>query len=607
MLAIGKNSKRSIFFTLILTLAIILIANEHANDADAGDTITVPISWCAIKGSRAAADDPNIPNPYGGVDHTTDEVLWRRHERATDHIYNNNPLNDGNQAGISFRSAINDALHTTLDFPKLDDPNPAGTLGDLNREGDNGREYRDMLLACKDWWANNSRKHPGVISGIFAMNVRLTVNDLGQIIHTTGTGRCARDAMNECVPYDGHLYVIDNSFMLYGMTSGLPYSWMNKDEFDQSVSHELGHTLNLYLHRNTDPIALMNTNQQHNGPDGRVSNFKIYPQEVTEMRQTAIDYVPGVYMDPENKIIQGNTVQSIKVDKVKENKTLKPFEDIAVSIVTVDKKQKTVTFGQELYGIFPGNTKQVNQSNAEYWTLVDLDNNKNTGGNKTMLMNIKVPFTNFSGVDLAIVAKVSNNNETEGNNVTGNAWIFKDNNVTRLTSEDVRFNLQTAKIHGDHATNTKQVSENEIPLYNTINARLNNTNLIKLDSPFSIQSLVSSNGNVVDKLDYQQNESKTLELSQPVFPICHANQNGTKGDNVSVNSSGLLPNSNVHALLGTRLVANGTTDASGNSTVEFIVPEGTPAGSHLMTIGVDKTALTADCQIKVQEQNNAQD
>jgi hypothetical protein len=99
--------------------------------------------------------------------------------------------------------------------------------------------------------------------------------------------------------------------------------------------------------------------------------------------------------DPDNIIIQGNTVQSIKVDKVKENKTFKPFEDIAVSIVSVDKKQKTVTFGQKLYDTFPENTKQANQSNAEYWTLVDLDNNKNTGGNKTMLMNINVPVTNF--------------------------------------------------------------------------------------------------------------------------------------------------------------------------------------------------------------------
>ena len=139
-----------------------------------------------------------------------------------------------------------------------------------------------------------------------------------------------------------------------GFDSGLYLQsiWMNKDEYDQSVSHELGHTLNLD-HRNGDILALMNTNQQHNGADGRVSNFKIYPTEITEMRQTALDYIPGTYTDPGDKIIQGNAVQAIKVDKVKENKALKHYEDIALSSVTLDKKKNTVSFGQELYGLLP--------------------------------------------------------------------------------------------------------------------------------------------------------------------------------------------------------------------------------------------------------------
>jgi hypothetical protein len=597
-------SLKSIFFIFLFLLAILTVTIGHDNKAFAGATVTVPISWCAVNGSRAASNDPNIPNPYGGIDHSTDEVLWRRHERATDHIYNNNPLNGINQALISFRSAINDALHTSLNFPKIDDPNPAGTEGDLNRVANLGQEYRDMLLACKNEWANLSVVHPGVVSGIFALNVRLTVNDAGQITDTIGTGRCARNALNECDPYDGHLYVVDNSFMLYGISSGLPSPepWMNKDEFDQSVSHELGHTLNLD-HRNGDILALMNTNQQHNGPNGRVSNFKIYPAEITEMRQTALDYIPGTYMDPDNKIIQGNAVQTIQVDKVKENKALKPYEDIALSSVTLDKRKNTVNFGQELYGLLPEKTKLQNQSKAEYWTLVDLDNNKNTGGNKNMLMNISFPLTNTSGIDLAIHERVSNINLTNGNNINGNAWILKDNNVMVLGSNDLRFSLQTASIHhGDRAGEMEQVSENEIPLYDTIYARLNNTDLVKLDSPFSIQSFVISNGTVVDKLDYKENEPRFLELSQPFFPVCYANQNGTAGQNVTVNATGLLPMSNVHALLGTRLVANGTTDASGNSTIKFNVPHDTTAGLHLMTIGVDKTALTADCQIKVQGQ-----
>ena len=430
-----------------------------------------------------------------------------------------------------------------------------------------------MLLECKNEWANLSVIHPGVVSGIFAMNARLTVNDAGQITDTIGTGRCARNALNECNPYDGHLYVIDNSFMLYGISSGLssPEPWMNKDEYDQSVSHELGHTLNLD-HRNGDILALMNTNQQHNGADGRVSNFKIYPTEITEMRQTALDYIPGTYTDPGDKIIQGNAVQAIKVDKVKENKALKPYEDIALSSVTLDKKKNTVSFGQELYGLLPKKSILQDESMGEYWTLVDLDNNKNTGGSKNMLMNISAPLVNISGIDLAILEKVNNFNTTNVNNIIGSAWIFKDNSTLELSPNDVRFGLQSSTIHhGDHADGMKQVPENEIALYDTIYATLNNTNLIKLDSPFSVQSFVISNGKIVDELDYTQDEPKFLELSQPFFPVCHANQDTTVGENVTVNASGLLPKSNIHALLGHRLVANGTTDYFGNSTVKFII------------------------------------
>jgi hypothetical protein len=592
---------------------ILIVIPGSVHESFAGDTITVPISWCAVKGSRAAADDPNIPNPYGGVDHTTDEVLWRRHERATDHIYNNNPLNGASQAGISFRSAINDALHTSLNFPKIDDPNPTGTLGDLNPYRNLGQEYTDLLNACKAEWASMSTTHPGVVSGIFAINYRLTVTNLGGITDIIGDGSCTSNAADRCTPYDGYTFVIDNSFMLYGISSGLPspQPWMNKDEFDQSVSHELGHALNLPLHRNTDILALMNTNQQHNGAYGTVSNFKLYPEEITSVRDTPINplnNIPGAYMDPDNKIIQGDIVQTIKVDKVKEYKVLKPYEDIALISVTLDKKQKTVYFGQQLYGLLPQNTKLQNQSKAEYWSLVDLDNNKNTGINKNMLMNISFPLTNISGIDLAILAKPSNINLTNANNITGNAWVLKDNTLKKLSPSEVRFSLQTALIHHhDHAGGAKQVSENEIPLYNTIYAQLNNTNLVKLDSPFSVQSFVISNGTVVDRLDYKENEPRFLELSQPLFPVCHANQDGMEGQNVTVSATGLLPNNNVHALLGTRLVANGSTDATGNSTIVINIPRGTPAGSHLMTIGVDKTALTADCQIKVQEQNSAQD
>ena len=98
---------------IVLTLWYLSV-NQNASPMDM-NTIRVPISWCAVSGSQAA-DSPNIPDPWGGVDTTTDDVLWRRHERATDNIY----LPEG--TGITFRSGINDAIHSSWNFPVINDP-----------------------------------------------------------------------------------------------------------------------------------------------------------------------------------------------------------------------------------------------------------------------------------------------------------------------------------------------------------------------------------------------------------------------------------------------------------------------------------------------------
>ena len=57
----------SIFVVFIMLVGVLIVTIKNLNEAAAGDTVTTPISWCAVKGSRATADDPNIPNPYGGT------------------------------------------------------------------------------------------------------------------------------------------------------------------------------------------------------------------------------------------------------------------------------------------------------------------------------------------------------------------------------------------------------------------------------------------------------------------------------------------------------------------------------------------------------------
>lgn len=166
----------------------------------------------------------------------------------------------------------------------------------------------------------------------------------------------------------------------------------------------------------------------------------------------------------------------------------------------------------------------------------------------------------------------------------------------------VQFDIQTVSVHLNTAGMQPPAEMDDIPLYSSINAIFNNTgNFIELDRPFSIQAIVYSNGTVADRLnDEIDQDRKTLELKQPLFSQCFVNEIAHVGNNATIQVSGLLPNESLHALLGPRVVANGTTTASGNSTIQFVVPNDATPGLHLITVGVDDTALTADCQIEIE-------
>jgi hypothetical protein len=584
---IGKktsNLNLIVFLVLLITsgtLAAEIKSTGYANAIgkwSGQDIIKVPVSWCVVRGSPSF-EHPNIPNPPGGADQTTDDVLSRRDERTTDKIYIN-------PAGIAFRSAINSAAHTSLHFPNIADPNSVGSPGNLTLSN-LGDEYVQMLNECERAWENMTIDHSGVSIGIIAINLRLFVSGLGQEIDTIGIGKCTPDVSGLCnSSYDGHLAVVDNYFMIPGISSGR----YNNDPFDQALGHELGHTLSLQ-HRNGDINALMNTNQQHNGPSGTVSNIWISDNEISNLRNSA-SVVPGIERDPTNQLIQGNTVQSLRVDNVHETKDLKPYEDISSVKVTLDKRENTSAFSQQLFGLLPEKIK----GNLRYWTLIDLDNNKNSGSNATLMQRIGVPLTKFSGTDLVLLT------EANGTNIMGNAWTIKGNTITAMPKNLIRSDIQTMTVHLDTAgMKRKKLNENQIPLYNSITSIINNAgNLVKLNNPISMQALIESNGTVVDRLDNEtNNRGKTLELEQPFFPQCSINGNPTVGKIITVSATGLTPNNNVLALLGTRLVGSGTTGDKGDTQIRFEIPMDTNPGLHLITVGVDNTALEADCSLTV--------
>lgn len=573
-------------FRKSLTIAVCLLGLVAVRDARAAgtwngqDLYHVPLSWCVVQGSPAQA------NPNVAGDTVTDDLIWRRHERPTDFIF-------VNQAGITFRSAINDAW-TVLDFPVIADPDTTqGTPGHGDMRGEDvnvaGAEFNQMITDCDAAWAAMGRA--GI--GITAVNAGLFHDGAGDYVGVIGWGGCVESlATGLCIaPYDGRIAVVDNRYLFptvpdrtFPDGSGLQFTL--SDPMDQLVGHELGHALSL-PHRNS-LTALMNPGPADNvGADGRSDNVALNAAEVADVRAGAV-LVPGLEIDPPRQILPGNVVAMRVVDKVRE-RGLRPWLDLASLRATLDIQKKEVTLNQQLFGLLPKNARQ------QHWFFVDADNSTD-GAGPDQLKRIGAPDTRFRGADLVLRADVV------GQKVRGTAWRFRDGQLIRVPG--VRFELAALVMHPHFAAikgKRPPKEKRSYPVHHVISARFTADVLeIGLRRPFRVQTSVGAPGGRVDEIDSKEPErGAEIVLEHPSFPHCFAQADAAPGGTVKIDFEKLRPNAGIHALLGPRLVARGQTDARGGGTIELEIPRDTTPGLHLITIGNDRTALTADCVVNV--------
>jgi hypothetical protein len=579
----------------VIALLVLLMARDvDAVGAWTGgqDVYHVPLSWCAVQGSPAAAN-PNI-TPLGSTtpDTTTDAVLWRRHERPTDNIYIN-------QTGITFRSAINNAWGT-LNFPIIPDPDTTlGQQGDMRGEDVNafGVEYNQLLTDCDNAWTALGRA--GI--GVTAINANLFHNATGDYVGVIGWGGCTRSLMTgNCVaPYDGRIVVIDNNY-LYPTVADRTFppspadpagnlQFVLTDPLDQLVGHELGHALSLQ-HR-TNAMALMNPGQTDNDGDGQSDNIALNAAEVTQLRTNA-QGVPGLETDPPTQFIPGAFVRTRIADQTREHDNLPPYRDLAVVKVTLNKKAAQVHFGAQFFGVIP----EVNGARPQVWFLIDSDG-KESGIPLNQLKEIGVPETSFAGADLVIRADVA------GRGVSGTGWIYQQGRITRL-DRVISFDLQRlimephfSPIRGQEPPKIGPAAIHDI-VEAVLPAGLAG---IMLDKPFVVQVIALEPGQPgVDKLDERVGEPGIhFVLENPSFAHCFVQDEGVAGRTVKIRIEGLRPNRGLHGLLGPQPVFTGVADATGGGVIDFPIPHDARPGVHLVTIGTDDTALTADCALTV--------
>jgi hypothetical protein len=582
---------------LLLTLsvfALFLIQDVNGVNPSGGrNIIRVPLEWCAVSGSPVASLSSN----------DMDMTLWKRHERATDYIYNP-------QAQITFRSAIDLVMSFggNLHFPTVNGPRASG---DINARDTN--EINALIHDCRQMWVNQGSRG----FGITAINVNHFITSGGAVDTIAGTSNCVKFSspmvpcgrtQNGVTIYDGYIVVIDNQYT-YTRNGQL------LDPYDQLVGHELGHALGLWcgsancplpdygldpnspMHRTGDPGALMAPTPRigsgivdNVNVNNIVNNINLRSDEQDFVRSSAMN-IPGNQQDPPTAVINGDILGTYLIDRAQE--VAPSYLDISMVSAALDKAANETAFGHQLFGSIPDFVKGL-----QYWTLIDTDNDKSTGAKPSLLETIGVPNTEFTGSEVIARLNVSNRH------IEGEVWKFEDNKLVQLPANAFRVQLLSQNLIGDPSPsfNSSFVS----PLYDIPSFSLDNRYAnIAVSKPFKVQALTAQQPQgqplvLVDRLDESPGEAGTgSSFENPAFPQCFPSGNATPGGTVKIELVGLLANTAMHGILGAKEVFEGVTNSTGGAIIDFPIPTNTSSGLHLVTIGSDNTALTADCAIDV--------
>jgi len=532
---------------------------------------------------------------------------------------------------MSFRSGITRAGldHGTLSFPIIFAPTPPGgpfNAGDLAfYEGDFGtvpsevmEDINELIHSCRDAWQELGIEAEGIdptqALGITAVNINM-FRDLDgnpSLLGFAGCETALGASFMDCEdPLDAFIVVTDNSYIYPGHANNL---FVLTDPKDITVGHELGHALGL-LHRNqnpqlpVDPMALMNECLTDDGSTcqstspGVADNTLLDPSEVATLTANAAK-ANGLEIDPPGVFLPGSWVAARRMDRIKEiDPPATPLPrrhlDIVSVLVGLDTQTDLLTLKQELLGLIPTQGR-----GQEHWWLLDTDNDRSTGADPSLLPQlIGSPRTTFEGTDLAVRVEVR-----DGLGISDTVWQFIDGAFVALPASVHSSRLTSMVLRGlpPPGVSLNPVFE-EVPINQFVKTDILNDRLripIALDQPICIQSMTADlesgqERNPVDELD-SEGLGCGIILRIPEFPHCFPEGSVAAGDSVLVAYDGLLPNTEIHVLLGPELVLDGVfTNANGEGGVQMPIPADATAGLHLVTIGHDGLALTADCTVNV--------
>lgn len=558
--------------------------------AASAQVYSVPIRWCVVaddangngrfdpgeQGAPAFTDPGNV----GEVD--TDNVLWRRHERPSDAVFIP-------EAQVTFRSGIYNIVEdATLRFPIIPDPEPdpgtpGNAYGDIVADAGFGSspEWNAAHNACVNAWSE--------VHGVGDIGV--VVINANHYSTSTGDSQPGIAAVGE-----RRMLLRDNAYLLPGSPLYDASEFPVADHVDKHFGHEIGHAL-AGLHHTCSVQNLMRGGRTDNNSDGLVDNIHLStsilqgdvvdPDDCTnsvnqiEAIRTAAQAAPGC------KIAGTNTdctvMSDVRADRIRDAPF--PFGDLSLFYATRDGE--TVRLVHEPMGPLV-RSDYVGPEGVflDFYSFIDKDRDAATGGGAEAL-GVPVP---FGGAEFATRVRIGMGRQ--GFTFLATAWQFAGGAFAEVTDRRIR----------GYAHPVRALSEtSEIRLTDKVTIEFPASVFGAGLSGFRVQAAVvharDSTTRVLDLLDEdRERPGRTIRWESPTFPVCSVTP-GTapRLGAITVLSTGLLPNRPVHLIFGDRHVANGHAGADGSVTITTSIPAGVRDGQHLITVGTDGTALTADC------------
>ena len=576
-------AKQILLLSLVPVLFLLSSTSKAGAELPGDDLIEVPIRWCAIKGS------PAVTNPGGVGEPDTDNVLWRRHERATDRIWTRGAV-------ISFRSAFTAAVRDQASFPIIDDPKPPssggpGVEGDILATTIDDSELKDALAACKAAWDKLENDFGTNLEGPIGINLRRFVTNTGTIADLGGqanfaissTGGTFQDVCEDPTRITGNngdvafAAVIDNSFTLAG------------DPHDALLGHELGHVLFLGHGNGEDDNEDRVFDEICDGaedpnaiPFSLMTPTSVPSEVITALQKRTARAVAmvtsGNAIDPPGTLLPGDTVSDSRVDTVHE--VTDDSVDIVSVSMAVNRITETTIVSHVLFGAIPV------QSNHQYLAFVDLDGNPATGGEPSVLGFL----TAFQGAELVTRVEIIREPGQEFVFPTPTVWTFQAGAFAEVSDPQIRANI-TPSIE----------QETQVELFDVVSIEMPNAVRGPLTLPLRIQVIAQRLDGELDRLpDFSLEDGLPIRMVAPEYPVCSVTPTPVPPSaTVTVDASGLIPDQTAKVFLGDQLVNTGPIDSEGNVTLNFGVPDDANEGLRLVTVGVLNTALTADCAVEV--------